>query len=135
MKQKVAHVIDRMGEASSRAQGLREVITSCRKLNLNDQHRIYLMKDPVANNGKGSVVGFLKVGEKNLFLHDHQGQTHEIMSLCVLDFYVYDNQQRRGYGLKLFNKMLEMERVLVQHLAVDSPSDKSMRFLKKHYDL
>lgn len=49
MKQKVAHVIDRMGEASSRAQGLREVITSCRKLNLNDQHRIYLMKDPVAN--------------------------------------------------------------------------------------
>lgn len=80
-------------------------------------------------------MGFLKVGEKNLFLHDHQGQTHEIMSLCVLDFYVYDNQQRRGYGLKLFNKMLEMERVLVQHLAIDSPSDKSMRFLKKHYDL
>lgn len=75
------------------------------------------------------------MGEKNLFLHDHQGQTHEIKPLCVLDFYIYDNQQRKGYGLRLFNKMLEMEGAQVQHLAIDSPSDKSMRFLKKHYDL
>lgn len=49
MKQKLARIIDRMGEASSRAQGLREVITSWRKLTLNDQHRIYLMKDPAGN--------------------------------------------------------------------------------------
>lgn len=87
------------------------------------------------HSGKGSLVGLLKVGEKNLFLHDHRGQTHEIMPLCVLDFYVYDNQQRKGYGLKLFTKMLRMENAQVQHLAIDSPSEKSMRFLKKHFDL
>lgn len=49
MKQKLANVIDRMGEASCRAQGLREVITTFRKLALNDHHRIYLMKDSSGN--------------------------------------------------------------------------------------
>lgn len=58
-----------------------------------------------------------------------------MMPLCVLDFYVYDNQQRKGYGLQMFNKMVEMENVRVEHLAVDSPSEKSMRFLKKHFNL
>lgn len=77
----------------------------------------------------------LKVGEKKLFVHDTQGQTHEMIPLCVLDFYVYDNQQRKGYGLRMFNKMLELENVRVEHLAVDSPSEKSTRFLKKHYNL
>ncbi|CAF0950931.1 unnamed protein product [Brachionus calyciflorus] len=135
MRQKVAYLIDKIGEASSKTQGLKETITSFRKFNLNDQHRIYLMKDSQGNNGRGSLVGMLKVGEKRLFVHDVQGQTHELMPLCVLDFYVYENQQRKGYGLCLFNKMLEMENVSPEHLAIDSPSEKSMRFLKKHYNL
>lgn len=54
---------------------------------------------------------------------------------CVLDFYVNEYEQRKGYGRKIFDFMLEMENVRPQHLAIDSPSEKSMKFLKKHYNL
>ena len=56
------------------------------------------MKDSDGNNGNGSVVGMLKVGEKNLFVYDIQGQNHEMRPLCVLDFYIHEKQQRKGYG-------------------------------------
>lgn len=56
-------------------------------------------------------------------------------SLCVLDFYVCDNQQRKGYGRRLFDFMLQMENIRPEHLAIDSPSEKSIRFLRRHYDL
>ena len=71
MRQKLVHIIDKLGEASARvnflsiylknnlinlkdltsikAQGLKEIITSCRKLSYNDNHRIYLMKDETDN--------------------------------------------------------------------------------------
>lgn len=49
MKQKVAYLIDKIGEASSKSQGLRDTITTFRKFNLNDNHRIYLMKDSQGN--------------------------------------------------------------------------------------
>lgn len=80
-------------------------------------------------------MGLLKVGEKKLFIYDNQGQNHEMTPLCVLDFYVHESQQRRGFGRKLFDYMLESEQVKPEHLAIDSPSEKSVRFLKKHYDL
>ena len=82
-----------------------------------------------------SLVGLLKVGEKRLFVFDHKGNYHEMSPLCVLDFYVHESQQRRGFGRKLFDYMLACEQVRVEHLAIDSPSEKCVRFLKKHYDL
>ena len=142
-----------------KAQGLREIITSCRKLSVNENHRIYVMKSPNINKqvilypltsnaqkivsyklfkffrGKGCVVGHLKVGEKHLFVYDAQGRNHEINALCVLDFYVHESQQRKGFGKNLFDMMLTMENVLPEHIAIDKPSDKSIRFLKKHYNL
>ena len=83
-------------------------------------------------SGKGSVVGFLKVGEKKLFVYDSQGRNHELSPLCILDFYVINGQQRKGYGRRLFDFM---ENTNPRHIAVDSPSEKSIRFLKKHYGL
>lgn len=56
----------------------------------------------------GSVVGFLKVGAKHLYVHDSHGQVHERTPLCVLDFYVHESKQRSGYGKKLFEVMLEV---------------------------
>ena len=44
--------------------------------------------------GDGIVVGMLKVGEKKLFVYDSQGQNHEMTPLCVLDFFVCENQQK-----------------------------------------
>ena len=80
-----------------------------------------------------SLVGMIKVGEKRLFVFDHMGKYHEMSPLCVLDFYVHESQQRRGFGRKLFDYMLACEQVRVEHLAIDSPSEKCTRFLKKHY--
>ncbi len=56
----------------------------------------------------GSVIGFLKVGVKRLYVHDSHGQVHERTPVCVLDFYVHESKQRSGYGKKLFDVMLEV---------------------------
>lgn len=77
----------------------------------------------------------LKVGEKKLFVYDSRGQNHEMSPLCVLDFYVCEEQQRKGYGKSLFDMMLVMENARPEHIAIDRPSEKSIRFLKKHYNL
>ena len=77
----------------------------------------------------------LKIGEKKLFIHDYMGRTHEMSPLCVLDFYVHDKEQRKGYGKRLFDYMIQMENVNPAHLAIDKPSEKSIKFLKKHYNL
>lgn len=87
------------------------------------------------SSGNGTVVGMLKVGEKKLFIYDSQGQNHEMCPFCVLDFYVCENQQRKGYGRTLYDYMLRMENISPEHIAIDAPSEKSIRFLKKHYNL
>lgn len=51
----------------------------------------------VKTEGK-TVIGFLKVGPKKLFIRDLVGKIYEISPLCVLDFYVYETVQRSGYG-------------------------------------
>jgi len=60
------------------------------------------------HSGRGVVVGLLKVGSKKLFVYDSNGAQHELQPLCVLDFYVHESCQRRGYGRKLFEFMLQV---------------------------
>ncbi|XP_078603775.1 alpha-tubulin N-acetyltransferase 1-like isoform X4 [Branchiostoma floridae x Branchiostoma japonicum] len=127
-------VIDDLGEASAKAQGLHGPITAAYKLR-NSDHRMYVLKDAQANSGKGAAVGFIKVGTKKLFVLDHHGAQVELTPLCVLDFYVHESRQRTGCGHKLFQHMLKMERISPQHLAIDRPSNKFTKFLKKHYGL
>lgn len=127
-------VIDKMGEASSKAQGLYTIITTARKLQLSD-HILYVMKDAAGNGGKGTVVGILKIGHKKLFVYSNQGNVHEMEPLCVLDFYVHESRQRMGCGRKLFDYMLEDTGVKPSHLAIDKPSFKFSQFLNKHYHL
>ena len=63
------------------------------------------------------------------------GAQHELNPLCVLDFFVHPLQQRKGYGKKLFDFMLSHEKIQVYHLAIDRPSEKSLKFIAKHYNL
>lgn len=49
---------------------------------------IYLFSEP------NKVLGFIKTGEKKLFLHDHKGKMREVTPTCVLDFYVHESCQR-----------------------------------------
>lgn len=127
-------VIDKMGDASTRAQGLRAPITSAVKLQHSD-HRLYIMKDPSAISALGAILGILKVGHKKLFLLDMQSVQYEVNPLCVLDFYIHESRQRTGCGKKLFEHMLKMEGKMAHQLAIDRPSHKFVSFLKKHYGL
>lgn len=134
LRKQLYQVIDRMGEASARAQGLHGPITLARKLELSD-HILYVIKDAEANSGKGAVVGILKIGHKRLFVYDSLGRQHEMEPVCVLDFYVHESRQRMGCGKKLFEYFLKEQNINPKHLAIDKPSFKFSSFLNKHYNL
>ncbi|XP_005950094.1 alpha-tubulin N-acetyltransferase 1 isoform X3 [Haplochromis burtoni] len=130
----IATVIDELGRASAKAQQLTAPITSASKLQ-TQKHQLYLLKDGESSGGRGVVVGFLKVGYKKLFLLDRQGVHVEAEPLCVLDFYIAENLQRNGYGLELFNFMLQHKNLEPVLMAYDRPSPKFLSFLAKHYCL
>ncbi|XP_028819662.1 alpha-tubulin N-acetyltransferase 1 isoform X9 [Denticeps clupeoides] len=130
----ISSIIDDLGRASAQAQQLPAPITSAAKLQSN-RHQLYLLKDGERNGGRGVAVGFLKVGCKKLFLLDQRGAHVETEPLCVLDFYVTENLQRHGYGLELFNFMLQHKKVEPEMMAYDRPSPKFLAFLEKHYEL
>uniref|UniRef100_UPI00398F7EA1 alpha-tubulin N-acetyltransferase 1 isoform X2 n=1 Tax=Pristiophorus japonicus TaxID=55135 RepID=UPI00398F7EA1 len=134
LEHQLAIVLDKMGESSAKAQLLSVSITSASRMQTN-QHRLYLLKDGLANHGKGAAIGFLKVGHKKLFVLDGRGAHNEMEPLCVLDFYVHVSLQRHGYGKELFDYMIQYEGIKPHHLAVDRPSGKFLCFLKKHYGL
>ncbi|XP_029588678.1 uncharacterized protein LOC115174126 isoform X3 [Salmo trutta] len=130
----IAAVINELGRASAKAQCLTAPITSASKLQTN-KHHLYLLKDRESNGGMGLAVGFLKVGYKKLFLLDQRGAHVETEPLCVLDFFVTEQLQRHGYGLELFNFMLQHKKVEPVLMAYDRPSPKFLSFLEKHYCL
>ncbi|XP_053190984.1 alpha-tubulin N-acetyltransferase 1 [Scomber japonicus] len=130
----IAKVIDELGRASAKAQQLTAPITSASKLQ-SQRHQVYLLKDGESNGGRGVVVGFLKVGYKKLFLLDRQGVHIEAEPLCVLDFYIAENVQRHGYGLELFDFMLQHKNSEPVLMAYDRPSPKFLSFLAKKYCL
>lgn len=123
------HVIDEMGKASCKAQGLAHVVTASHLLTGSD-HVIYVMHD-----GQHKAKGILKVGSKKLFIHGLNHQYVEMTPLCVLDFYVHEDCQRMGIGRRLFEFMLRKQKIEPRLLAYDAPSSKLLGFLKKHYAL
>ncbi|KOB66584.1 Alpha-tubulin N-acetyltransferase, partial [Operophtera brumata] len=149
MQDSLSKVIDRLGEQSAAEQGLSKVITTADKLRTADSHTLYLIKDASARDGKGEVLGMLKVGRKHLFLFDEQQSVREVEPLCVLDFFVLRSCQRHGLGRALFDHMLERCELALfnivacravqdmqtsaHRLAVDGPSDKMEAFLAKNY--
>ena len=73
-----------MGAASAKAQGLKGPITSGDKLRMQSEHIVYLLVDRESNAGRGSVVGLLKMGKKNLFLLDRQGEQVTTITISYL---------------------------------------------------
>ncbi|XP_061764310.1 alpha-tubulin N-acetyltransferase 1 isoform X8 [Nerophis ophidion] len=134
LQSQLVAVIDELGKASAKAQTLTTPVTSTIKLQ-SQQHQLYVMKDGESNGGRGVIVGFLKVGCKKLFLLDKKGVHVEAEPLCVLDFFIAQNLQRHGYGLELFNFMLQDKNLEPELMAFDRPSPKFLSFLAKHYRL
>ena len=124
----VNEILDTMGTASSKAQGLNTTITTAQKF-FQSNHRI------VIKATQDKVLGILKVGVKKLFLRDMYYNYHEVFPLCVLDFYVHESVQRQGIGKQLFDYMLNFEKKTPCELAYDRPSPKLKGFLRKHYNL
>lgn len=135
LQQRISEILDAMGAASAKAQSLKGPITSGDKLRMQSEHVVYLLVDRESNAGRGSVVGLLKMGKKNLFLIDRQGEQNEVYPMCVLDFYVHESRQRSGCGKRLYEYMLQDLKVQPRLLAIDRPSPKLVAFMRKHYDL
>uniref|UniRef100_H2UH27 Alpha-tubulin N-acetyltransferase 1 n=1 Tax=Takifugu rubripes TaxID=31033 RepID=H2UH27_TAKRU len=129
-----ATVIDELGKASARAQQLPAPVTSASKMK-SQRHQLYLLKDGESNGGRGVVTGFLKIGYKKLFLLDLQSVHVEAEPLCVLDFYIVESLQRHGYGLEVFDFMLQDKNLDPVLMAYDRPSPKLLSFLANHYHL
>lgn len=81
------------------------------------------------------MTGLLKIGTKNLYVFDENGETKQVPAQCVLDFYIHESRQRAGLGREMFELMLQRENVEAQKLAIDRPSDKLIAFLRKHYGM
>ena len=81
------------------------------------------------------VLGFIKTGEKKLFLYDDAGKMHERTPTCVLDFYVHESCQRTGLGRELFDHMIQAEGTEPWQLAIDRPSHKFLSFFDRHFKL
>ncbi|CAH0401802.1 unnamed protein product [Chilo suppressalis] len=135
LQESLAKMIDYLGEQSASAQGLTKVITTAERLRNSPSYVLYLLKDAAANNGKGEVIGLLKVGRKHLFLFDSQDKVCEVEPLCVLDFFVVGDRQRHGYGRVLFDHMLQDMQINPSELAIDGPSPKMEKFLLKNYGI
>jgi len=133
LKSKIAVIIDEMGKASAVAQELKSPVTSAAKL-ANSDHVVYMMTEHNAP-GHFSVVGILKMGWKKLYLFDKSGSRSEAMVYCLLDFYIHESKQRKGYGSRLMNYMLQDIDLEAKHLAIDKPTKKLLQFMWKHYQL
>ncbi|XP_061875783.1 alpha-tubulin N-acetyltransferase 1, partial [Colius striatus] len=73
VEQQLRTVIDELGKASAKAQGLPTPVTSAARLESN-RHVLYILHDGQrGGTPKGVVIGFLKVGYKKLFLLDRAG--------------------------------------------------------------
>ena len=114
-------------------------------------------KDSRNQPHKSFVLGFLKVGPKDLFLHNETEELVKVKPFCVLDFYISENCQRRGCGKTIFDFMLHYlnrdegfdygreggcvggaatyQSLKPRHFAYDRPSKKLLPFLNKHYNL
>jgi alpha-tubulin N-acetyltransferase 1 len=117
-----------MGELSSKSQNLLVNVTTTNRFFPSD-HTLIIKAD------KNKVLGYIKVGPKRLFLRDRICNYHERKTLCVLDFYIYDTEQRKGLGKEIFDFMLNYKKINPGELAYDRPTLRFLAFLKRNYGL
>lgn len=51
------------------------------------------------------------MGWKKLYLYDKAGSRSEAIVYCLLDFYIHESRQRKGYGKFLIDYMLEVQAI------------------------
>jgi alpha-tubulin N-acetyltransferase 1 len=126
----VIALVNQLGLASSRAQGLPHTITTYNSF-MNSDMKMYIL---TADGGE-KVLGFVKVGVRNLFLWDRKGAQHEKSVMCLLDFFTFPICQRKGYGKRMIDAMLRDCRLQMRQVPIDRPSSLCLSFMKKHFGL
>ena len=124
----IKEILDKMGELSSKSQNLLVNVTTTNKFFPSD-HCLIIKAE------KNKVLGYIKVGPKKLFLRDRICNYHERKTLCVLDFYIYDTEQRSNLGREIFDYMLNYKNIEPGELAYDRPTLRFLSFLKRNYGL
>uniref|UniRef100_A0A2H8TSJ5 Alpha-tubulin N-acetyltransferase n=2 Tax=Melanaphis sacchari TaxID=742174 RepID=A0A2H8TSJ5_9HEMI len=127
-------MIDEMGKVSAIAQKLRSPITSAEML-INSDHVLYMM---IEHNTSANfvVVGILKMGWKKLCLYNKAvGFCKETMVYCLMDFYIHESRQHKGYGKYLIDYMLQDMHLCAKNLAIEKPTKNLLQFMWKHFQL
>ncbi|XP_050441720.1 alpha-tubulin N-acetyltransferase 1-like [Adelges cooleyi] len=133
LQKMVGLIVDGMGNASAVAQELKSPVTSAEKL-VNSDHILYVMTEHL-KEGHFAVVGIMKMGWKKLYVYNKVGSCSETMVYCLLDFYIHETRQRKGYGKRLLEFMLKDTNLEAKDLAIDKPTNKLLQFMWKHYNL
>ncbi|XP_060873364.1 alpha-tubulin N-acetyltransferase 1-like [Metopolophium dirhodum] len=134
LRNKMGWMIDEMGKVSAMAQELRSPITSAELL-INSDHVLYMM---IEHNTSANfvVVGILKTGWKKLCLYNKAvGSCKETMVYCLMDFYVHESRQHKGYGKYLIDYMLQDMHLRAKNLAIENPTKNLLEFMWKHFQL
>ena len=80
-----------------KASNAKSIVTTSNRF-FSSNNRLYI-------KCKGNIViGFIKVGLKNLFLRKEEDEFDDYSVLCVLDFFVHETIQRKGFGKVNFVK-------------------------------
>ena len=122
----VKSIIDIIGELSSKEQGLSIIKTNSHKF-FTSYDRLFIKVE------KNKIVGFLRTGQRKLFLKDDSNNYTNDFPICVIDFFVNRQFERLGHGKQLFDKMIIFEKVKPHELAYDRLTPKMIKFLNKHY--
>ena len=126
-----------MGAASAKAQGLKGPITSGDKLRMQSEHIVYLLVDRESNAGRGSVVGLLKMGKKNLFLLDRQG---EQVTTMVMRYVTYPDsiqndivlfRPTKRFTVEILLQLLRITRGVILYLVLY----RQIRYFLEYFDI
>ncbi|KAF0752562.1 alpha-tubulin N-acetyltransferase 1-like, partial [Aphis craccivora] len=160
LRNKMGWMVDEMGKVSAMAQELKSPITSAEML-INSDHVLYMM---IEHNSSPHfvIVGILKMGWKKLCLYNKAvGSCKETMVYCLMDFYIHESRQHKGYGKYLIDYMLrnpagqsswivndspaeqyiyycadvEDMHLSAKNLAIEKPTKNLLQFMWKHFQL
>ena len=121
---KVAGFIDRFGRLSKNEQRIDFPMTDSDSVKkLNQRVFVYVLDR--------KPLGMLTIDKRRIQLE--KGLTKEFIS-CT-DFYVIHYVQRQGIGKMLFNSMLNFYKLNPKDLAYCRPTQATLNFLKKWYDI
>ena len=88
-----------------------------------------------SQHNASTLLGYVRVDRKRLYLYDTHDEIHEGELLCVLDAFVCHSRQRSGIGRCLFDSVLRAEGAQPHEVALDCPTTELLGFLAHVYRL